>query len=90
MEKVTRTFLGICFWASIPFKWYQNTSVCSTVSVCCVGELVMLGIISNQSTSKTACPLCENFGELATVMHNLYSKILLMARYTEILANLGP
>ena len=48
------------------------------------------GEISNQSASKAACLLCKNLSELDTVMHNPYSKILLMARCTEILANLGP
>ena len=50
----------------------------------------MLGVISNQSTSKTPCPLCEKFSELDTVMYKPYSKRLLMARYREILANLVP
>ena len=55
-----------------------------------VRELVVMGMISNQSTSKTACFLCENLSELGNVMYNPYSKILLMARYTGILANIGP
>ena len=52
--------------------------------------VVVVGMISNQSTSKTACSLYENLSKLGNVMHNPYSKIVLMARYTEILANLGP
>ena len=92
MEKVLQEL----FWAYFFGRPYcsngTNIYLDAALFQCavCGGGLVVLGIISNQSLSKTACPLCENFGELATVTHNPYSKIILMARYTEILANLGP
>ena len=34
MEKVLQElFLGVFFWASIPFKWYQNISGCRPIKL---------------------------------------------------------
>ena len=46
---------------------FQSNDPC----LCCVwGELVVVDVISDQGTRKTACPLCENLKELDSIMHN--------------------
>ena len=53
--------------------------LCLMVLVCPV--CIFLGVISNQSTSKKPCHLCQTFNTFEALLHKTYSKALLILRY---------